>query len=483
MRVSNDNEIVQRVLGGEKAAFGELIDRHRSETLAFAARILNRLDAEDVVQEAFLAAFLSLRQLRDRTRFRSWLLGITANLCRYRLRLMRQGYLHDFVGGEAVPAFVLQDHEPSPEVIYETKEIHQMLRGAIQTLPEEQRETVALHYVRGLRISEIAILSGTPAGTIKARLHRARAALRKALLAEIEGTRHEKFDGGLSMIEVCVHDIAVRAPMDEHAEWPVSVKDYYKLGIFRVLLLKEVSGDRVLPIWVGPIEGDLIAMQLEHIETPRPMTFDLMANLLRTGNVQVEKVAVTALRENTYFSTIWIRASGAVHEVDARPSDAIALALYADAPIFVAPETLAAHSLSAAKQFEQLQEETSRGEKEGLIEPDPKPTKWCSFRSMKHENFEKRKEVPIDPGFFDRYVGRYELLPNLILTITREGDRLFAQATGQSKFQLFAEGEKDYFLKVTDAQITFEVDAAGRVNQLTLHQAGRDMPAKRIVAQ
>jgi RNA polymerase sigma-70 factor (ECF subfamily) len=173
MSAGDDSEIVRRVLEGEKSAFGDLIDRHRSETLAFAARVLNRLDAEDVVQEAFLAAFLGLHKLRDPERFRSWLLGITANLCRYRLRLLREGYLHDFVGGEVVPAFALEDHKPSPEVIYETKEIHQMLRGAIRALPDEQRETVALHYVRGLRISEIAILSGTPAGTIKARLHRA----------------------------------------------------------------------------------------------------------------------------------------------------------------------------------------------------------------------------------------------------------------------------------------------------------------------
>jgi len=478
--IADDSEIVRKVLAGEKAAFSYLIDRYRSETLAFAMRLLRRLDAEDVVQEAFLAAFLSLHKLRDWERFRSWLLGITANLCRYRLRLLREGYVHDLVGGEVVPAFALEDHEPSPEVIYETKEIHQMLRAAIQALPDEQREMVALHYVRGLTISEIAILIGTPAGTIKARLHRARAALRQALLAEIEGARHEEFDGGPSMIEVHVHDIAVQAPKGEHAEWPVSVKDYYKLGIFRVLLLKEVSGDRVLPIWVGPIEGDLIAMQLEHIETPRPMTFDLMANLLRTGGVQVEKVAVTALRESTYFATIWIRANGAVHEVDARPSDAIALALYADAPIFVAAETLAANSLSVDKQFEQLEEQTSKWEKEGLSEPAPKPMKWCSFRSMKHENFEKRKEVPVDPSLFDRFAGRYELPPNFILTITREGDRLYVQATGQSKLELFAESERDYFLKVTDAQITFEVDAVGSANQLTLHQSGRHMPARRI---
>jgi len=437
MRFADDNDIVRRVLQGEKAAFGDLIDRHRSETLAFAARVLNRLDAEDVVQEAFLAAFLSLHKLRDHERFRSWLLGITANLCRYRLRLLREGYSHDFIGGEAVPGFVLADHEPSPELIYQIKEIHQMLRGAIQALSEEQRETVALHYVRGLTISEIAILSGSPTGTVKARLHRARAALRKALLAEIEGAGHQPFEGGPNMIEVYVHDIAVRAPKDEHVEWPASGADYNRLGFLRVLLLKEASGDRVLPIWVGPMEGDLIAMQLEHIEMPRPTTFDLTANLLRAGNIQIEKVAVTALRDRTYFATMWIRAGGTVHEVDARPSDAIALALRADVPIFVTPETFAAANLiSADRQFEQLQEQTSQAEKDGLSEPDQKPMEWRSFRSLKHENFEKRKAVTVDPRLFDRYVGRYELRPDFILTVTREGDHFFAQAAGQPEIRV-----------------------------------------------
>ena len=222
-------------------------------------------------------------------------------------------------------------------------------------------------------------------------------------------------------------------------------------------------------------------MRLERIETPRPLTFDVTANLLKAGNVQIEKVAVTALREGTYFATIWIRANGAVHEVDARPSDAIALALHADAPIFVIPETLtAANPISVDRQFEQLQEQTSKMENEGHIEPDPKPMEGRSFRSLKHENFEKRKEVAVDPRLFDRYVGRYEMRPNFILTITREGDRLFEQATGQVKLELFAEGEKDYFLKAVDAQITFEVDAAGTVNQLVLHQSGRHLPARRI---
>jgi CubicO group peptidase (beta-lactamase class C family) len=86
----------------------------------------------------------------------------------------------------------------------------------------------------------------------------------------------------------------------------------------------------------------------------------------------------------------------------------------------------------------------------------------------------ERKEIKVDPAIYDKYTGRYELAPNFILTVTREGDHLFTQATGQPKVEIFPETEKDFFLKVVDAQITFEND------HLTLHQMGRNMPAKRL---
>jgi hypothetical protein len=92
----------------------------------------------------------------------------------------------------------------------------------------------------------------------------------------------------------------------------------------------------------------------------------------------------------------------------------------------------------------------------------------------------ERKEVAVDPKVFDRYAGQYQLSPNLVLTITREREHLFAQVTGRPKFELFAEGENEYFWKVVDAQVTFEVDAGGAVMQLVFHQAGRNVPAKRI---
>jgi D-alanyl-D-alanine-carboxypeptidase/D-alanyl-D-alanine-endopeptidase len=92
----------------------------------------------------------------------------------------------------------------------------------------------------------------------------------------------------------------------------------------------------------------------------------------------------------------------------------------------------------------------------------------------------ERKEVAVNPKLFDGYVGRYELAPNFILTVTREGDHLFTQATGQPKVEIFPLSDRDYFLKVVDAQITFETDSQGRATGLILHQNGMNQPAKRM---
>ena len=88
-------------------------------------------------------------------------------------------------------------------------------------------------------------------------------------------------------------------------------------------------------------------------------------------------------------------------------------------------------------------------------------------------------QITVDPALFDRYVGGYTVAPNFILTVTRDGDRLFMQATGQPRFELFAEGEKAYFLKAVDAQVTFETNGEGNATGLVLHQNGQSISAKR----
>jgi CubicO group peptidase (beta-lactamase class C family) len=90
------------------------------------------------------------------------------------------------------------------------------------------------------------------------------------------------------------------------------------------------------------------------------------------------------------------------------------------------------------------------------------------------------KEAAVDPKLFDGYVGRYEVAPNFVVAVTREGDHLFAQGTGLPKAELFPESERDFFFKAVEIQVTFEVDAQGRATSMITHQAGADFPGKRI---
>jgi CubicO group peptidase (beta-lactamase class C family) len=92
----------------------------------------------------------------------------------------------------------------------------------------------------------------------------------------------------------------------------------------------------------------------------------------------------------------------------------------------------------------------------------------------------ERKQVALDPKIFDGYVGRYELQPKIIFTVTRDGEHFFAQLTGQPNFEIFPESARDFFLKVVDAQISFVTDSNGHASELILHQGGLDQHAKRI---
>ncbi len=105
-----------------------------------------------------------------------------------------------------------------------------------------------------------------------------------------------------------------------------------------IVVLNDLSGEVVLPIWVGLFEANAIALEIEKSTTPRPMTHDLLRNVIAGLNARVTRVVVGALRGDTFFATIWLDQAGEVVAIDARPSDAIALALRSDCPIFVSRE-------------------------------------------------------------------------------------------------------------------------------------------------
>ncbi len=114
-----------------------------------------------------------------------------------------------------------------------------------------------------------------------------------------------------------------------------------------IVILKDTGGDSVLPIWVGIYEANAIALEIEKVTTPRPMTHDLIKNLLTGLDTQVHKVVVTELRDDTFFAVIWLERDGHIVSIDSRPSDALALALRVDCPIFVEDEVLKSSKLAS----------------------------------------------------------------------------------------------------------------------------------------
>ncbi len=137
-----------------------------------------------------------------------------------------------------------------------------------------------------------------------------------------------------------------------------------------IVVLKDMASDLVLPIWVGVFEANAIALELEKTTTPRPMTHDLLRNMARGLNAEVFRVVVSDLREDTFYATIWMRHEGEPVAIDARPSDAIALALRWDCPIFVNRKVLGQARQSAGPVDVNVNEDQLRRWLENLNEDD-----------------------------------------------------------------------------------------------------------------
>ncbi|MBS1856549.1 MAG: bifunctional nuclease family protein [Acidobacteria bacterium] len=136
-----------------------------------------------------------------------------------------------------------------------------------------------------------------------------------------------------------------------------------------IVILKDVNGSTVLPIWVGVYEANAIALEIEKVSTPRPMTHDLIRNLLIGLNTSLRKVVVSELKEDTFYAVIWIDRDGELISVDSRPSDALALALRLDCPIYV-EESVLKSSRQAATISDKVNNEELRRWLEGLNDED-----------------------------------------------------------------------------------------------------------------
>ena len=136
-----------------------------------------------------------------------------------------------------------------------------------------------------------------------------------------------------------------------------------------IVVLKDVGGDSILPIWVGIYEANAIALEIEKVTTPRPMTHDLIKNLLMGLEAQISKVVVSELRDDTFYAVIWMERNGQIVSVDSRPSDALALALRVDCPIYVDEEVIRS-SKRATDASDKISSEELRKWLEGLNDED-----------------------------------------------------------------------------------------------------------------
>lgn len=136
-----------------------------------------------------------------------------------------------------------------------------------------------------------------------------------------------------------------------------------------MIVLKDIAGDNVLPIWVGIFEANAIALEIEKTTTPRPMTHDLLRNVLRGFDAHVTRVVVSELREDTFYAVIWLDRNGETMTIDARPSDALALAMRSDCPIYVSRAVMENARLSAGNNTGANSDELRRW-LEGLNDDD-----------------------------------------------------------------------------------------------------------------
>jgi uncharacterized protein len=305
--VVGDGELVGASLGGSSVAFAVLVTRHRERARRVARRLLGDAhEAEDVTQEALLQAYVGLAALRDRERFGAWLAAIAANLARMRLRR---------TGDVPVPTEELDERAAA-----EDAGVLEHVRLAIAVLPPAEREAFLACEVLGLSREEAGRALGCSAVAVRVRLHRARGRLREELREHVpQITKKER-----EMIEMEIRDIVIRGDDNgglTHRTQPV-------------VLLAEKGGDRVLPIWIGPPEAGALVLRLAEEETPRPMSADLMARLVEALGGRVERVTVSSLRDDTFFAAIALEGPAGRVEVDARPSDALNLALRFGAPVY-----------------------------------------------------------------------------------------------------------------------------------------------------
>lgn len=138
----------------------------------------------------------------------------------------------------------------------------------------------------------------------------------------------------------------------------------------RLIVLKDIESPRFLPIWIGPFEADAITIELQGVEVARPLTHDLLKSMIEALDAEIERVEITELRNDTFYAEITLNVDGRVLKVDSRPSDAVALAVRAKVPVFVAEKVMDQAAITPDKDLSGLAPPTSESAGEEVDTPE-----------------------------------------------------------------------------------------------------------------
>jgi RNA polymerase sigma factor (sigma-70 family) len=315
-----DAELIAQMRGGNKEAFGKLVERHQQMVERIAKRMVaDEWIAHELAQEAILQAYLSLDHLRDISRFKSWLYGITLNICRSYLHEQKMDVLslETIMGGVRSNVVINLDDTVDPQIIAEAHDLHRVVMNAIDDLSSKDKEATLLFYYEQLTLQEIAALLCVSVGAIKGRLHRARRQLQASLSTEYVPELRKR-QRKMSLRQVTIDTVR------EHPDTKQSF-----------VVLKDEHDNRLV-IWIGKAEALTIAAGLTEISPPRPMTAHLMASLFDVVGIQLKEVHIEACKDDIFYAVITISNGNKEHDLDARPSDALALAILMKRPINVA---------------------------------------------------------------------------------------------------------------------------------------------------
>ncbi len=306
----SDRTLVTRARAGDAKAFAELLARHRARLTKACSGVLGDQCA-DVVQDAALVAWLQLDRLREPDRFGAWLAGIGRVLSLRALRERRPELTPD----GTLPELQTDAREEPVERVLARERAHE-LASAIASLPPGQRDAVVLFHLVDLPQAAVADRLGTGSSAVSTRLHKARSALR-AVLTPKEPP-----------LQAAIRDIR-RTPANRH-----------------VVIL--TAGDADLPIWIGKPEAEALVAGVQDVELPRPTAHALALSLLAAVNRSASAVRICRLEVGIFYAEV-VLDDGA--KVDARPSDALVLAVAAGLPIELDPAVLEAAAAGAPDDY------------------------------------------------------------------------------------------------------------------------------------